>query len=343
MKKYLSFLLFLLAHICTYAAGRDSTVRYEIPDSVKAVSFLADVALQPFTSGKEVVAGIETEPVRLLLKAKKNKRQVVFAFPQSAVVVSFGLGTRMKRGELTWTYNEATNLPYKFMLASATDSAENFSLYSAYLWLPAEKKWKLIGTCKISGQWNTLKSASSFVHSAGKVPPQASITNAWCQRSNGTWKALDESRQASPVVNLASHVDSLQQFQLEKAQIEKGIAGGQTDVKNNIEGVYYTILRQGTGRQVALTDTVTVYYKGSLFSNGQVFDQTKDKPATFPLNRLIKGWQIAVPLLKVGGKIKSVIPSALAYSIRTRAAKIPPNSILVFEVEVLDAKPATAL
>ena len=54
-----------------------------------------------------------------------------------------------------------------------------------------------------------------------------------------------------------------------------------------------------------------------------------------------QGWQLGVPLCKVGGKIKLVIPSALAYSVRTRAPKIPPNSILVFEVEVLDAKPET--
>ena len=89
---------------------------------------------------------------------------------------------------------------------------------------------------------------------------------------------------------------------------------------------------------VSVEDTVTIFYKGYLFSNGQVFDQTGEKPASFPLKRLIRGWQIAVPLLKVGGKIKLVIPSDLAYSIRTRAAKIPPNSILVFEIEVLDAR-----
>lgn len=343
MKKCLPLLFSLLAYTGTYAAGRDSTVQYEISDSVKAVSFLADVTLQPLTTRREVIAGIETEPVQLFLKTKKNKTRVFFAFPATAVVVSSGLGTRKSSGEVTWAFQGTANLPYKLMLASATDSAENVSLYSGYLWLPAEKKWKLIGTCKVNGKWNTLKNASSFVHSASKETAHVSITNAWCQRSNGTWKALDESRQASPVVNLASHVDSLQQFQLEKARIERAIAAGQTDVKNDIEGVYYTILEQGGGRQVALTDTVTVQYKGTLFSNGLVFDQTKEKPATFPLNRLIKGWQIGVPLLKVGGKLKIVMPSALAYSIRTRSAKIPPNSILVFEVEVLDAKPQAGL
>ena len=115
---------------------------------------------------------------------------------------------------------------------------------------------------------------------------------------------------------------------------------GKTDITDSIEGVYYKILNPGAGNQVALTDTVTVHYKGYLFENEEIFDQTKDKPATFPLNRLIKGWQLVIPLLKVGGKIKIVIPSSQAYSIRPRAARIPPNSILVFEVEVLDAKPA---
>ena len=97
-------------------------------------------------------------------------------------------------------------------------------------------------------------------------------------------------------------------------------------------------MKEGTGKQVSVNDTVVAYYKGYLLKDGSVFDETKDKPAIFPLNRLIKGWQIGVPLCKVGGKIKLIIPSNLGYSIRTRAAKIPPNSILVFEIEVVDAK-----
>jgi FKBP-type peptidyl-prolyl cis-trans isomerase len=72
--------------------------------------------------------------------------------------------------------------------------------------------------------------------------------------------------------------------------------------------------------------------------NGEIFDQTKEKPATFPLNRLIKGWQIGLTKCKKGGKMRLIIPSALAYSIRARAEKIPPNSILLFDIEVLDIK-----
>jgi FKBP-type peptidyl-prolyl cis-trans isomerase len=87
-----------------------------------------------------------------------------------------------------------------------------------------------------------------------------------------------------------------------------------------------------------LTDTLVVHYKGSLFSDGSVFDQTKEKPATFPLGRLIKGWQLGLTQCRVGGKIRLYIPSGSAYGIRTLSTAIPPNSILVFDVEVLDAK-----
>jgi FKBP-type peptidyl-prolyl cis-trans isomerase len=137
-----------------------------------------------------------------------------------------------------------------------------------------------------------------------------------------------------PVVNLLSQIDSLEQLEIDK----KLIIVANTDEKNIHDGVYYNILKEGTGRQVSVNDTVTAFYKGYLLKDGSVFDGTKDKPAIFPLKRLIMGWQIGVPLCKVGGKIKIIIPSSLGYSIRTRAAKIPPNSVLVFEVEVVDAK-----
>jgi FKBP-type peptidyl-prolyl cis-trans isomerase len=104
------------------------------------------------------------------------------------------------------------------------------------------------------------------------------------------------------------------------------------------EGMFYQSLKEGTGRLVKVSDTLTVHYKGSLFSDGSVFDETKDKPATFPLERLIKGWQLGLIHCKVGGNMRLYLPSGSAYGIRTRSANIPPNSILVFDVEVLDAK-----
>lgn len=340
MKHYLLCAMAFLLFINARAANKDSTIHYNIPDTVKAIAFLADVNIQTITGKKEAYAGIRTDLVSLAFETDKQSKEISFTFPKSAQIMVAGHGIDTEKGEMEWKYNWTTNETYKLLLAVATDSAGNFLLYSGYVWLPKEMKWKLIGTCKIEGQWNTIKSPARFFSSGRKRAIQASITNAWCQRNNGSWKRLAENESPIPVVNLLSHVDSLSQFQTEKKQIEQAISTAQTDVKENIEGVYYKIMLEGTGRQVAVTDTVTVHYKGYLFSNGEIFDQTKEKPATFPLNRLIRGWQLGVPKLKTGGKIKLVIPSALAYSIRTRASKIPPNSILVFEIEVLDAKPA---
>ncbi|HWR33415.1 MAG TPA: FKBP-type peptidyl-prolyl cis-trans isomerase, partial [Chitinophagaceae bacterium] len=159
------------------------------------------------------------------------------------------------------------------------------------------------------------------------------------QRNKGSWKNMKENNLPSPSINLFGHIDSIQQRQTDKLKIEGTIASGKTDVKDNAEGVYYSMLKEGTGRQVSVHDTVTINYRLTLLNDTAVVGETKDKPASFPLKGLIRGWQIGLPLCKVGGKIKLVIPSDLAYSIRTRAAKIPPNSILVFEIEVVEAKP----
>jgi len=331
-----SFLLFLSAN----ATDQDSTVSYNLPDSVRAVQFLAEITVTAVTGKKESFAGIKTDIVQLSLEAEKNEREIVFIFPASATVMATGLQVdATEKGELEFDYNWAVNETYKLMIAVATDSAENFSLYSGYVWLPKENKWKLIGTCKINGRWTTLQSPSVF-HTTGRKNKIALTTGqVWCQRMNGSWKNMNPGTAAAPVINLLSHMDSAQQRIHEKKLIEDAIASGKTDTKNNLEGVYFTMMKEGSGRQVTVNDTVVAYYKGYLFSDGLVFDQTKDKPASFPLKRLIRGWQVGVPLCKVGGKIKLVMPSDLAYSIRTRSAKIPPNSILVFEIEVVDTKP----
>lgn len=344
MKHYLLLTGFLFSSLLLRAAGKDSTVHYTLPDSVKAISFLADIRVEAVNSRKEVQAGIRTDLVTLVLEADKKEKEIVFEFPKTAPQVAIGVDVENEKGELSWKYDWQLNETYKLLLAVATDSAGNFLLYSGYVWLPAQGKWKLIGTCKISGQWNTIKQPGSFFTAGKKQPVTASISNPWAQRQNGSWRKLDGEAMPNPVVMLPSHIDSVAQYQLDIRRIEDAIASGKTDVKENVEGVYYKILNPGTGRQVSIDDTVVVYYKGYIFPDGEIFDQTKDKPATFPLKRLIRAWQIGIPLLKTGGKIKLVIPSALAYSIRTRAAKIPPNSILVFEVEVVDAKkPVTSV
>jgi len=334
MKRISVFTLLTFTFLNSFANSKDSLIYYQLPDSVKAVSFLAEVSVGTIATKKEVFAGIKTDVVKLSLESDKKDKEIVFEFPSSASVVANGLGVKAEKGELSWNYNWMENESYKLLIATASDSAGNFALYPGYIFLPNEKKWKLIGTCKILGQWNTLKQPATFRSQIKNNSLQLNIHEAWCQRNNGSWKNLLEKNLSFPVVNLFSHVDSLEQLEIDK----KLITAANTDAKNIHDGVYYTILKEGNGRQVSVNDTVSVFYKGYLLSDNSVFDQTKDKPATFPLRRLIMGWQIGVPLCKVGGKIKIIIPSNIGYSIRTRGAKIPPNSVLVFEIEVVDAK-----
>jgi FKBP-type peptidyl-prolyl cis-trans isomerase FkpA len=342
--KYLHTIVIMLLHLSLWANDKDSTINYALPDSIRAVQFIAELTIHKIESKREVYAGIRTDVVSLSLQSDRNEKEIGFEFPSDAGIIVTGMDTKSEKGEIEWDYNWSLDETYKLMVAVATDSAENFSLYSGYIFLPKENKWKLIGTCRIAGRWTTIK-APAIYYSAGR---KAAITGAtgqvWAQRSNGTWKdmkdVLQDKNQASspPLVNLFGHVDSVQQRQADIKLIEAAISSGKTDVKQNEQSVYYIIMKEGTGKQVSVNDTVVAHYKGYLFADGKVFDQTKQNPATFPLRRLIRGWQIGVPLVKVGGTIKLVIPSDMAYSIRTRAAKIPPNSILVFEIEVVDVR-----
>ena len=99
-------------------------------------------------------------------------------------------------------------------------------------------------------------------------------------------------------------------------------------------GVYYTIQQQGSGARPTACSDVSVYYKGSL-TNGNVFDQTQPgRPAGFNLGQLIPGFRNGTIQIKSGGKVTIYIPPSLGYG-STAAGSIPPNSILIFEVELL--------
>ena len=140
------------------------------------------------------------------------------------------------------------------------------------------------------------------------------------------------------VVDWTRNADSAAQALKDNALIFTAVQQKKIDTTASINGIYYLMLNEGNGPKVAVTDTVTVFYKGSLLKDDSIFDQTKENPATFPLSRLIMGWQIGLPACKVGGKIRLFIPSNLGYSIRSRSKGIPPNSVLVFDIEVVSVK-----
>ncbi|MDO9073194.1 MAG: FKBP-type peptidyl-prolyl cis-trans isomerase [Rubrivivax sp.] len=101
-------------------------------------------------------------------------------------------------------------------------------------------------------------------------------------------------------------------------------------------GLVYRSLKDGTGLSPQATDTVRVHYRGA-FPDGREFDSSykRGKPATFPLNRVIKCWTEGVQRMKVGGKAKLTCPAAIAYGERGAGSDIPPGATLQFEVELL--------
>lgn len=107
-------------------------------------------------------------------------------------------------------------------------------------------------------------------------------------------------------------------------------------VKVTASGLQYEVMTEGTGAKPKATDTVKVHYEGKLL-DGTVFDSSikRKEPISFPLNQVIAGWTEGVQLMSVGSKYKFTIPSALAYG-EQGSGPIPPNSVLVFEVELLE-------
>ena len=101
-------------------------------------------------------------------------------------------------------------------------------------------------------------------------------------------------------------------------------------------GLQYKVLEEGSGESPALHDVVSVHYRGNLI-DGTVFDSTyeRDQPQEFPVSRVIPGWSEALRKMNVGAKWQIFIPSYLAYGETGYGPQIEPNSMLIFEMELL--------
>ena len=108
------------------------------------------------------------------------------------------------------------------------------------------------------------------------------------------------------------------------------------DIKETPTGLQYRVLKEGDGASPSKTDRVKVHYVGKLM-DGSEFDSSieRGEPTEFGLNQVIKGWTEGLQLMKVGAKYEFFIHPKIAYGQRARP-KIPANSVLIFEVELLD-------
>lgn len=113
------------------------------------------------------------------------------------------------------------------------------------------------------------------------------------------------------------------------------------EVTTTASGLQYEVMKRGTGTESPkATDKVKVHYHGTT-TDGGVFDSSVERgePITFGLNQVISGWTEGLQLMHVGDKFKFFIPADLAYGDRSPSPKIPPGSVLVFEVELFEINP----
>ncbi len=113
----------------------------------------------------------------------------------------------------------------------------------------------------------------------------------------------------------------------------------QEGVQVTPSGLQYTVIQERNGPKPSAADVVEVHYHGT-FINNKTFDSSynRGQPATFPLNGVIAGWTEGLQLMSVGSIYKFFIPPHLAYGERGVPGAIPPDSVLIFEVELLAIK-----
>ncbi len=122
----------------------------------------------------------------------------------------------------------------------------------------------------------------------------------------------------------------------EDAEMQSYAASNGMSVTRHSSGMYYEIINPGSGPVPNFNSILSVRYTGKLM-NGTIFDSRTTTPVTLQLGNVIAGWQVGLPLIQKGGVIKLIIPSSLAYGCQPAGA-VPGNSILYFEIELVDVQ-----
>lgn len=157
----------------------------------------------------------------------------------------------------------------------------------------------------------------------------------------GAEEALVDDAEAERVLTAMMEARQAQAASESLENLEEGLAFLEENAERDgvvtlDSGLQYEVLEEGEGDKPAATDTVTTHYEGRLI-DGEVFDSSYERgePASFPLNRVIPGWTEGLQLMSPGAKYRLYVPSELAYGDQA-AGSIPPNSTLIFDVELLD-------
>lgn len=159
--------------------------------------------------------------------------------------------------------------------------------------------------------------------------------------------ALTPEELATAEAAFRAELEALAKADQEKKKVEsesfltaKATEAGWTKTET---GLLYKVVAEGDGKtKPTKADTVVVHYTGTLV-DGKKFDSSVDRgePATFGVGQVIPGWTEALQLMSKGAKYQLVIPSELAYGENGAGATIPPNAVLLFDVELIDIKTAS--
>ena len=145
--------------------------------------------------------------------------------------------------------------------------------------------------------------------------------------------------QAISMVQSAVRDAMMEQAEFNRQQEEEFLRGNslREGIVSTPSGLQYEVIDNGSGEKPKVSDRVRVNYKGALI-DGTVFDSSydRDESAEFPLNAVIPGWSEGIQLMTVGAHYRLYIPSRLAYGEGGAGGVIPPNSTLVFDVELLE-------
>lgn len=165
-------------------------------------------------------------------------------------------------------------------------------------------------------------------------------------------------KQSMTQAEIQSTVQNFQQQMMERQQARMKKKGEEAEklgedfltankakegIQSTASGLQYKVIAEGKGDKPKATDTAVVQYKGALI-DGTVFDSSEKhggKPVSFPINRVIPGWTEGLQLMTPGAKYQFFIPAKLAYGPNPPpGSNIPPNSVLVFDVELVSVTPA---
>ena len=183
----------------------------------------------------------------------------------------------------------------------------------------------------------------ALFNSCGEKPAKQPEQDAVAETAPAPTTAAEED---AIVLQLSAYLIANPQSQAEKDQNE--IANYAIEnvlpLERTASGLFYQILHPGEGQLLQWGDYITAHYQG-YFLGGQVFDSShrRKKPLEFYIGNMVAGWNEGLQLLRPGGKIRLLVPAALAYGEKgfpdgRGGFLVPPNTVLAFEVEVLAVK-----